>query len=72
MENVVRVLSTLALMGAVRSLAGRYEAAGGARMIVLGTTAATVKPALNMAAYSLGKAALGEHDVGNPVAIGSI
>jgi len=26
MENVVRVLSTLALMGAVRDLAGRYEA----------------------------------------------
>src|SRR5260221_14558145 len=32
MENVVRVLSTLALMGAVRSLAGQYEAAGGARI----------------------------------------
>jgi molybdate transport system substrate-binding protein len=33
MENVVRLLSTLALMGAVRSLAGRYEAAaGGARI----------------------------------------
>ena len=32
MENVVRVLSTLALMGTVRSLAGRYEAAGGARI----------------------------------------
>ena len=32
MENVVRVLSTLALMGAVRSLAGRYQAAGGARI----------------------------------------
>jgi molybdate transport system substrate-binding protein len=32
MENVVRVLSTLALMGAVRSLAGPYEAAGGARI----------------------------------------
>ena len=32
MENVVRVLSTLALMGAVRSLAGKYEAAGGARI----------------------------------------
>src|ERR1700722_7521150 len=26
MENVVRVLSTLALMGAVRNLAGRFEA----------------------------------------------
>jgi molybdate transport system substrate-binding protein len=32
MENIVRVLSTLALKGAVRSLAGRYEAAGGARI----------------------------------------
>jgi molybdate transport system substrate-binding protein len=32
MENVVRLLSTLALMGAVRSLAGRYEASGGARI----------------------------------------
>jgi molybdate transport system substrate-binding protein len=32
MENVVRLLSTLALMGAVRSLAGQYEAAGGARI----------------------------------------
>ena len=32
MENVVRVLSTLALRGAVGSLAGRYQAAGGARI----------------------------------------
>lgn len=32
MENSVRLLSTLALMGAVRSLAGEYEAAGGARI----------------------------------------
>ena len=32
MENSVRVLSTLALMGAVRSLAGKYEAAAGARI----------------------------------------
>src|ERR1700692_1771097 len=32
MENSVRRLSTLALMGAVRSLAGKYEAAGGARI----------------------------------------
>jgi molybdate transport system substrate-binding protein len=32
MGNVVRVLSTLALMGAVRSLAGRYEAEGGVRI----------------------------------------
>lgn len=34
----------------------------GARMVVLGTTAATTKPVLTMAAYSLGKAAL-EHTV---------
>ena len=32
MENSVRVLSTLALMGAVRSLAGKYEVAAGARI----------------------------------------
>jgi molybdate transport system substrate-binding protein len=32
MDNTVRVLSTLALMGAVRSLAGRYQAGGGARI----------------------------------------
>ncbi len=32
MENVVRVLSTLALRGAIRGLAGRYQAAGGARI----------------------------------------
>jgi molybdate transport system substrate-binding protein len=32
MENVVRVFSTLALMGAVRSLAGQYEVGGGARI----------------------------------------
>jgi molybdate transport system substrate-binding protein len=32
MANVVRLLSTLALKGAVRSLAGRFEAAGGARI----------------------------------------
>jgi molybdate transport system substrate-binding protein len=32
MENVVRLLSTLALMGAVRSLAGRYQAALGTRI----------------------------------------
>jgi molybdate transport system substrate-binding protein len=32
MENVVRVLSTLALRGAVGSLAGPYQAAGGARI----------------------------------------
>jgi NAD(P)-dependent dehydrogenase (short-subunit alcohol dehydrogenase family)/acyl dehydratase len=37
-------------------------AAEGARLVVVGTTAATVKPVLNMAAYSLGKAAL-EHTV---------
>jgi len=32
MENAVRVLSTLALMGAVRRLAGRYQAAAGVRI----------------------------------------
>jgi molybdate transport system substrate-binding protein len=32
MDNVVRVLSTLALRGAVRQLAERYEAAGGAHI----------------------------------------
>jgi molybdate transport system substrate-binding protein len=32
MENVVRVLSTLALKGAVRILGGQYQAAGGARV----------------------------------------
>jgi molybdate transport system substrate-binding protein len=32
MQNVVRVLSTLALRGAVHALAARYEAAGGARI----------------------------------------
>jgi molybdate transport system substrate-binding protein len=32
MDNVVRVFSTLALMGAVRSLAGQYEARGGAHI----------------------------------------
>jgi molybdate transport system substrate-binding protein len=32
MEDVVRVLSTLALMGAVRGLAARYQTAGGARI----------------------------------------
>src|ERR1700726_724879 len=32
MEDIVRVLSTLALMGAVRGLSGRYQAAGGARI----------------------------------------
>src|SRR6202165_1781648 len=32
MKDIVRVLSTLALKGAVRGLAGRFEAAGGARI----------------------------------------
>ena len=32
MQNTVRLLSTLALMGAVRSLAGRYQAEAGARI----------------------------------------
>jgi len=40
----------------------RSQAAGPARLVVLGTVAATVKPVLNMSAYSLGKAAL-EHTV---------
>jgi 3-oxoacyl-[acyl-carrier protein] reductase len=40
----------------------RSRAAGPARLVVLGTVAATVKPVLNMSAYSLGKAAL-EHTV---------
>jgi 3-oxoacyl-[acyl-carrier protein] reductase len=39
-----------------------HAAGGGARLVVLGTTAATIKPVLNVAAYSLGKAAL-EHAV---------
>jgi 3-oxoacyl-[acyl-carrier protein] reductase len=38
----------------------RSQAAGAARLVVLGTMAATLKPVLNMSAYSLGKAAL-EH-----------
>jgi NAD(P)-dependent dehydrogenase (short-subunit alcohol dehydrogenase family) len=37
-----------------------HALAAGARLVLLGTTAATVKPVLNMGAYSLGKAAL-EH-----------
>ena len=32
MENAVRVLSTLALKGAIQSVAGQYQAAGGARI----------------------------------------
>ena len=32
MQNDVRVLSTLALMGAVRALVGRYEAETGGRI----------------------------------------
>jgi 3-oxoacyl-[acyl-carrier protein] reductase len=46
---------------AARFLKSRAAAAG-ARLVVLSTTAATLKPVLNMAAYSLGKAAL-EHSV---------
>jgi NAD(P)-dependent dehydrogenase (short-subunit alcohol dehydrogenase family) len=34
------------------------HARGSGRMIVLGTTVATIKPVLNLAAYSLGKAAM--------------
>ena len=40
----------------------RKHAEGPARLVILGSTAATVKPVLTMAAYSLGKAAL-EHTV---------
>jgi 3-oxoacyl-[acyl-carrier protein] reductase len=40
----------------------RSRAAGAARLVVLGTIAATLKPVLNISAYSLGKAAL-EHTV---------
>ena len=32
MENIVRVLSTLALQGAVRGLAGRYQSETGVRI----------------------------------------
>jgi 3-oxoacyl-[acyl-carrier protein] reductase len=38
----------------------RAHAAGGARLVILGTTAATLKPVVSMSAYSLGKAIL-EH-----------
>jgi molybdate transport system substrate-binding protein len=34
MADAIRVLSTLALKGAVQSLAGHYEATGGARIDV--------------------------------------
>lgn len=40
----------------------KSRAAGSARLVILGTTAATLKPVLNMSAYSLGKATL-EHTV---------
>lgn len=40
----------------------RSRSAGSARLVVLGTTAGTLKPVLNMSAYSLGKATL-EHTV---------
>jgi 3-oxoacyl-[acyl-carrier protein] reductase len=40
----------------------RANAQGAARFVILGSTAGTLKPVLNMAAYSLGKAAL-EHTV---------
>ena len=40
----------------------RAKSAGTARFVILGTTAATLKPVLNMSAYSLGKATL-EHTV---------
>src|SRR5208283_2655315 len=40
----------------------RSAAASSGRLVVLGTTAATIKPVMSMSAYSLGKAAL-EHTV---------
>jgi 3-oxoacyl-[acyl-carrier protein] reductase len=40
----------------------RSRASASARLVILGTTAATLKPVLNMSAYSLGKATL-EHTV---------
>jgi NAD(P)-dependent dehydrogenase (short-subunit alcohol dehydrogenase family)/acyl dehydratase len=40
----------------------RSHSAGSARLVVLGSTAGTLKPVLNMSAYSLGKAVL-EHTV---------
>lgn len=40
----------------------RSRAAASGRLVILGTTAATLKPVLNMSAYSLGKATL-EHTV---------
>jgi NAD(P)-dependent dehydrogenase (short-subunit alcohol dehydrogenase family) len=40
----------------------KSQAAGPARLVILGTVAATLKPVLNMSAYSLGKATL-EHTV---------
>jgi len=40
----------------------KSRAAASARLVILGTTAATLKPVLNMSAYSLGKATL-EHTV---------
>lgn len=39
-----------------------HHSRGGGRMVVIGTTAATVKPVTNMGAYSLGKASM-EHTV---------
>ena len=43
-------------------LAQFLRRSGASRLVILGTTAATLKPVLNMSAYSLGKAAL-EHTV---------
>lgn len=49
--------------GAVTVRLARFlRRTGGSRIVVLGTTAATTRPVLNMSAYSLGKAAL-EHAV---------
>jgi 3-hydroxybutyryl-CoA dehydratase len=50
-------LTTIRIARFLRSLGG-----ASARLVILGTTAATIKPVVSMSAYSLGKAAL-EHTV---------
>jgi len=50
-------VTTIRIARLLRSLSG-----SSARFVILGTTAATIKPVMNMSAYSLGKAAL-EHTV---------
>lgn len=62
-EEAIRAQMDFGGVGIVRIarfLRSRINANG--RLVILGTTAATLKPVLNMAAYSLGKAAL-EHTV---------